>query len=312
MRKALTPTTKPAGKKMRAVKRSATFCFLFVLIPALDAVLCAQVSDSSGVNQKRFQPVVISAGAAYAGSLVALSNLWYSDFERSEFHFFNDLAEWKQLDKAGHFFSAYFLSHGTSRTLGWCNVPARKADLAGAVTGFLLLAPIELLDGYSAAYGASSGDLLANAGGAAFFLGQERLWNEQRLLPKFSFSTTRYAALRPEVLGKGTLGEIVKDYNGQTFWISADMDKFMPFPEWLNLAVGYGAEGMVHARDADNRAAGYHARRQFYISLDPDLSAIKSHSKVVKTLLFLAGMIKIPSPTLSLSGGRVAAHPFFF
>jgi hypothetical protein len=30
---------------------------------------------------------------------------------------------------------------------------------------------------------------------------QELLWKEQRITPKFSFHSTKYAALRPDVLG---------------------------------------------------------------------------------------------------------------
>jgi hypothetical protein len=210
------------------------------------------VDSTHSVNKKRLRTLAISGTVAYGGTLAGLSHLWYSDTKSQPFQFFNDNAEWKQVDKMGHFFSAFYFSYGTSRALQWCDVPKKKSDLVGSLVGFGIMLPIEILDGFSDAYGASTGDLLANAAGSAFYLGQSALWNEVRIHPKFSFHRTRYAAFRSDLLGNDLTSEILKDYNGQTFWFSIDMDKFVRFPSWLNIAVGYGAEGMVYARDHQN------------------------------------------------------------
>ena len=277
-------------------------------------VAFSQIPDSAQtVNKKRLKAFAISGTVAYGATLAGLSRLWYADSESQPFQFFNDNAEWKQVDKLGHFFSSFYFSYGTSRALQWCSVPPQKSDLIGSIVGFGVLLPIEILDGFSDAYGASPGDLIANAAGSAFFLGQTCLWNEIRLYPKFSFHRTRYAELRSDVLGNDLTSEILKDYNGQTFWLSVDMDKFIKFPKWLNLAAGYGAEGMVYARDHQNIAAGY-ARpyRQYYLSFDFDLRAIKSRSKTVNTLLFIANMVKIPAPTVEFSNRGVKFRALYF
>jgi hypothetical protein len=244
---------------------------------------------------------------------VALQKLWYSVTPHQDFRFFNDNAEWKQVDKLGHLYSAFYLSAGTSHVLRGCNLPANKANLIGSLVGFGLMLPIEILDGFSAGYGASAGDLVANAGGAALFYGQTVLWKEIRLYPKFSFHHTDYAPLRPSILGDSPVSEIFKDYNGQTYWLSFDVDKFFRFPRWLNIAVGYGAEGMVYARDEQNVQAGYpEPYRQYYLSLDIDLTAIRTNSKFVKTLLAFVSLVKLPSPTLEFNSKGVKFHPFYF
>jgi len=259
-------------------------------------------SRSNDLNKRRLRIFTVGAVAAYGGAMAGLNKLWYENNGQTSFHFFNDNPEWKQVDKAGHFFSAFHISHGTSGLLRSFNVPQQKSDLIGALTGFGVLLPIEILDGHSKAYGASVGDLLANTGGAAFYFLQSRLWSEVRIHPKFSFHRTNYARLRPEVLGHDLAEELMKDYNGQTYWLSVDIDKFTPFPKWLNLAVGYGAQGMVYARDHQNIDAGFNTPyRQYYLSLDLDITAIHTNSKAVKTLLFLINMVKIPSPALSFS-----------
>ena len=265
----------------------------------------------SPVNKKRLNTLVIGAGVAYTGSMIVLNEVWYSQSPRQSFHFFNDAQEWKQVDKAGHFYSTFQLSSLGSQGLQWSNVPRRKADRIGAVTGFLINSSIEIFDGFSADYGASATDLIANACGAGFYLGQQLGWREIRIYPKFSFHTTSLAPENPNTLGTG-FSQVIKDYNGQTYWLSVDMDKFMRFPRWLNLCVGYGAENMIHAHDAQNQEAGYVPYRQFYLGLDIDLTAWKSKSKALNTLIYFVNRIRLPAPAIEFSQGRVKGHFLYF
>ena len=293
---------------MKTTTRRSILVTLLLCMPAL-----AHAQQRDSVNNRRLRTVVIGSAAAYTVTLAGLNSLWYSDSHRQSFRFFDDNAEWKQIDKLGHFYSAFYFSYGMSRILQWSSVPAGNSDLIGAISGFAVLVPVEIFDGFSDAYGASTGDLIADAGGAVFYLAQTRLWKQPRILPKFSFHRTGYASLRPDLLGDNLAGEILKDYNGQTYWLSVDMDKFIRFPRWLNIAAGYGANDMIFARDGQNHAAGYNPYRQYYIGLDFDPSAIRTRSKVVKTLLFVAGMIKIPAPALEFSSRHgVRLHALAF
>jgi hypothetical protein len=288
------------------------FCYLtLLLIFSFSCFFTTNAQDSS-INRRRLRAFEITSGTAYLATLYGLNRLWYKDSEQQSFRFFNDMPEWKQVDKLGHFYSSFYFSYGTSQALQWCRVPVKKSDMIGALTGFLILVPVEIFDGYSDAYGASVGDLIANAAGSSFFLGQKLLWKGVRLFPRFSFNYTRYAAQRPEVLGDNKVSKIFKDYNGQTYWISADMDKFMSFPRWLNLAVGYGASSMIYARDSQNRSLGYNPYREYYLSVELDLTAIQTRSKVLKTVLFLVSAIKIPAPALEFSRKKIAFRPLQF
>jgi len=168
--------------------------------------------------------------------------------------------------------------------------------------GFLIMAPIEILDGFSAEYGASWGDLVANAVGSGTAMAQYMIWNEARFKPKFSFAPTSLASERPNVLGDGFHEEFIKDYNGQTYWLSADIYSFLPkqtkFPKWLNLALGYGVQNMIYASDYQNEIAGYDAYRQYYLAIDFDLSYLNSRSKALNTLLYLVDLIHLPAPAI--------------
>lgn len=278
--------------------------------------LVAQKNDSAYshnvVNTKRLNAFIATSATTYSVAMVGLHQLWYKNNEQQSFRFFNDNAEWKQIDKAGHFFSAFYLSAATSEALQWSGVKPSKSDLIGSLTGFLVLLPVEIFDGHSAAYGASTGDLIANAAGPAFYLMQKSAWNQIRIQPKFSFHQTGYAALRPNTLGDTFMSELLKDYNGQTYWLSADMDKFIKFPKWLNLAVGYGGQSLVYGRDNENYSFGFDPYRQYYLSLDFDLTAIPTRSKFVRTLLHIGSIIKLPAPTLELSRKGNRFHILYF
>jgi hypothetical protein len=168
------------------------------------------------------------------------------------------------------------------------------------------------LDGFSKEWGFSTGDIIANASGTGLLIGQELLWQEQRLQLKYSFHQTRFASQNPELLGENFIEQTLKDYNGQTYWISANIWSFKKdskIPKWLNLAVGYGAENMITGfkTENDNRF------RQFYFSLDVDLTKIKTKSKFLKTVFSTINFIKIPAPTLSFSSKRkVKFHTVYF
>jgi hypothetical protein len=268
--------------------------------------------DSTSLDTRKLRNLAIASGVGYTAGLITLNHVWYKDTEKQTFQFFNDNAEWKQVDKTGHFFASFYLSDLSSRALRSCNMPAKKADVYGALSGFILTIPIEILDGYSDGYGASAGDIVADAAGPLFFLGQKLAWHEVRIQPKFSFQRSGYAPLRPTLLGDDLISEIVKDYNGQTYWLSFDMDKFITFPKWLNLAFGYGAQEMIYARDHQNEAQGLNPYRQYYLAVDLDLTFIKTRSTFVKALIYLVSTVRLPAPAMEFSRGGVKFHPFYF
>lgn len=286
---------------------------LLLIFPLITGktVLSQHLGEDS-INRKRLTGLVAGATVGYTGTVLGLSEVWYSNFDRQPFTFFDDSREWLQVDKVGHFYSAFQISNASSRMLRWSGVSKRKSDKIAALSSFLMISTIEVFDGRSSGYGASISDLMANALGSGFYLGQQLLWAETRLHPKFSFHTTHFSDVRPDVLGNNLIERIVKDYNGQTYWLSIDVDKFATFPKWLNIAVGYGAHEFVYADKETNLINGYTPYRQYYLSLDFDLTAIKTRSKALKSLFQVLNMIKLPSPTFEFSKKGLKSYPFYF
>ncbi len=259
------------------------------------------------INKKRLTAVIATGGALYAGSMIGLYSMWYKDYPQTTFHFFNDNKEWLYMDKIGHTFSSYYLGRIGYEALRWSGVSEKKSIWYGGMLGFVFLLNVEIFDGFSAEWGASTGDVIANGLGTALFIGQQLTWSEQRFLIKFSFHQTEYPQYRPDLLGKNLIQEIIKDYNGETFWLSGNIHSFLrkesKFPKWINIAFGYGAEGMTGATGNPPEYEGqpipqFDRYRQFYFSLDVDYTRIKTRSKVLKMFFTVISFIKIPFPTL--------------
>jgi uncharacterized protein YfiM (DUF2279 family) len=263
-----------------------------------------------------------------AGSLIALNHAWYNDHVRTSFHTFNDSKEWLQVDKAGHTWSAYTFSRISGDLWKWTGIDDKKAVLAGSITSLVYLTGIEYLDGHSSKWGWSWSDIAANVTGAGIYASQELLWNEQRIIIKFSSHKGTYDASLAErtndLFGQSTIERLFKDYNHQAYWLSVNLKSFIPeskIPGWLNIAVGYGAEGMLGGfenkwTDKNNIARERHdiARmRQYYISPDIDLTKINTNSKGLRTLFNILNYIKVPAPALMInSKGKLKAYPLYF
>ncbi|MBW3545177.1 MAG: DUF2279 domain-containing protein, partial [Bacteroidetes bacterium] len=172
----------------------------------------------------------------------------------------------------------------------------------------------EILDGFSAAYGASAGDMIANSAGALLFGSQQLVWGQQFLTLKYSFHPTSWAAIRPKTLGSSVLQQSLKDYNGQTYWLSADLAQLsnQRTPAWLNLALGYGASGMVFGSPEHNQQAGYQAFSQLFLAPDLNLKHIRSNKKAIRLLLFVLDGIHLPLPALEFSQNKLYFHPVYF
>jgi hypothetical protein len=88
-------------------------------------------------------------------------------------------------------------------------------------------------------------------------------------------------------------------------------------PKWLNLAFGFGAEGLISAKEdifINTIFLPEKKRfRQFYLSFDVDLTKIKTQSKFLKTLFSTINFIKFPAPTIeTTSNGRFKFHLLYF
>lgn len=211
------------------------------------------------------------------------------------------------MDKVGHATTAYNVAAIQTDLLRWGGVKPGVAALAGTLTALGFLTMVEIMDGHSVKWGFSKGDMLANLAGCALFEGQQLMWGQQRVSLKYSYHHTLFTHYAPGELGRNLPQQMLKDYNGQTYWLSINIGSFLParsdFPNWLNLSAGYGAEGMIGGVKNPTEINGspvpaFKRYRQFYFTFDTDLYRTNGLSPLSTTLLKLNRTVKMPTPTI--------------
>lgn len=306
------------------------FLFLIIVTPVLSfcqSRLNPFLTPSDSLNKKRVYLIAGSWTAIYGGTMIGLNQLWYKNYPRSSFHFFNDMGEWEQVDKAGHCYTSYFEGVWSVTAMKWAGLSDKQAAWYGGLTGSVLQTTIEILDGFSSKWGFSVEDFSANTLGSALVVSQQLAWKEQRIQLKFSSHPVRYPSelksRANNLYGTSLPEKVIKDYNGQTYWLSVNPSTFMNeekrFPKWLNVSVGYGAEnmygGFINSWEEGGviKSASQQRIRQFYLSLDADLTHIHTKSHLLKTLLLMINSIKVPFPALEYNtGNKLVLHPFYF
>ena len=276
---------------------------------------------AANYNPQRVRGIIITESVTGAAITVGLNYLWYRKFPHSRFHFFNDNNEWLNMDKVGHATTAYNIAAGQNDLLRWSGVKPGNAAVIGSLSALAFMTMIEIMDGHSSKYGFSKGDMLANIAGCVLFEGQQLLWKEQRMGLKFSYHTTIFPQYYPDELGRKLQQKILKDYNGQTYWLSINIASFLPqssgFPRWLNLAAGYGAEGMIGAVKNPSEINGksippFNRYRQFYLSFDTDLYRIKNLTPATATLLSVNRIFKMPAAAYEWNSIQRSIFHFFY
>lgn len=269
------------------------------------------------VHQTRLKALAIGTGVLYSGALVGLNELWYNQYERSRFHFTNELNHWKQMDKAGHAYSSYYESLAAYHLLRWSGLTPGESLWYGGLAGFVLQSPIEVLDGFSKKWGASAGDVSANAFGSALFISQQLAWERQVLHMKFSHAPSSFASKRPDILGSNAVQEVIKDYNSQTYWLSVAINDLVPqtdpLPRWLSIAGGYGAKGMLGNNSNPSAYDNIKRRRTYKLALAINPAKIHTSSLFLNTLLDALSAIKLPLPGIQYDRvkgfqGKVVAY----
>ncbi len=298
------------------------FAFLLVgLFVSSKGMAQETASDTSRVKAGKLIPIIATESALYVGSMAYLQFVWYKDVPRVPFEFYDDSKGYLQIDKFGHVFGSYLESYLGYQWLRSAGVRKKHALLYGATLGLVLQTPIEVFDGLYEGWGFSWSDMAANAAGSGLVIGQELLFEEQLLKYKFSFTRSSYARLSNGYLGNTYLQSLFNDYNGHTYWLSLPVNRVMfknKLPDWLSMAVGYSANGMVgefeNIRSYNGVAIPSFPRyRQFLFSLDIDWTRIKTRSKFLRTILKGMFFIKLPFPALEVNTqGQLKGYWLYF
>ena len=287
--------------------------YIFLILLFNNNLFSTNFSINPKEKNKKLNQLIFYEVGTYSLGLVAMNELWYKNYPKSNFHFINDNSSWLQMDKMGHIATSYYSGVNGIKLYRWAGIDDKKAIWIGGLRGTFYNSIIEILDGFSENWGASMGDFASNSFGSLIAISQELYWKEQRILIKYSYSRSDLSYENSELFGDNFFQRTFKDYNGQTYWISMNINSIFrldnsQFPDWLNLALGHSAKDMT----SPNNTTDDGRYRQFFLSFDIDLMRIKSKNKIFSVLSNIFGYIKIPFPTVEYSNNQFTLHPIYF
>ncbi len=224
----------------------------------------------------KIRPVTTAIlGGIYVGAAVWLhihqQNAWWSG-NRGKFHFEEDWVSAMQVDKAGHAFGGYITSYTMSEGLIAAGFSWDDATIWGAVFGLAYQTYVETEDGFAKQWGFSPSDWYFDALGPLFFLSQHYVPALQNITPKWQFVPSEWTG-KPVIRRPRTF---IDDYNSSTFWWSLNVYNILPdkmkkyWLPWLNIAVGYGVDG-IDVNPDPNGPPDQYSNRRFIIGLDYNL-----------------------------------------
>ena len=298
-------------------------------VPVADTIPTYISKKDPSFNRKK---LFITTGiATYTTISAGLYLAWYKQFDQSSFHLFNDLGEWQNMDKAGHIYSAYMQTYLIDSGANWAGYSHSQSLLIGSLSSLLGQTTIEVMDGFSSGWGFSLSDMVGNVLGTSLYVLQDYYWNDQKFRLKMSYSPINYSQLpitsatgtaqsslhnRADELYGSRLERFIKDYNGQTIWISANLSALTgieAIPDWMALSLGYSGNNMFGGYEnswsegseiynVDNSL--YPRSPQFILALDYDLTSIETNNKVFKSLSRILNIFKFPAPGVSYTHGE--------
>ncbi len=209
-------------------------------------VLTNGVETLSGWERDRV--VLATTGAGVAGVTVWGVFNWdyFSKAPNAESEgWFGADTEDGGVDKLGHLYVTYLLSHGVATLYEHWRFSQADAALYGALTSFAVMGYMEFGDSFSS-YGFSYEDMLMNTAGAllGYLLYVRPDWSEK-------------IDLRCEVGLSPSQADVVTDYDNTRFLVALKLNGFEWFREsWLRhveLHAGYYAEGYWDDAEPDER-----------------------------------------------------------
>ena len=231
-------------------------------------------------------------------------NAWWSGEESQGFFF---RADWdddmRDQDKWGHFFGGYHLTRIGDAVLRNACISPRKAIAISAIYATLFQLQIEIWDARFEKYGFSYPDLIANTAGMAYAVAQQKYPTLQRVKPTMSYS--RSAAMRARDAGRIPDSEIRAslDYSGQTYWMSAEIDPFLPpearryWPDALRFSVGHSITDWIDPTTGQSKRA----QRKILLSLDLDASKLPGDHPLWRSVKNSLSYIRLPAPALQIT-----------
>lgn len=261
-------------------------------------------ADTTGVLWSRAIPfsAAIVAGATI-GQVKQAQTYWRSS---TAWYLNNgdDLRYAAGADKFGHAFAAYAITVLVREGMLWSGVDTTTSVWIAAAVATAHQLLVEYRDATSIAsdrvyypyLGWSWGDVAANIAGALLPVAQH-YWGRQ--MPLLSMLRYKFSFRPSDKVRNGFYNSLLDDYESQYHWMSVPLNAVLPFNKaWWGRFFGIG---LGHSVREIVRAPGdytYNGKQEIWLTLDYNLEAIETTCDVLRQVLRVVNMIRLPAPCI--------------
>jgi hypothetical protein len=297
------------------------FLYKFILFTTLSSLCIFPQNDSLNSTQKAKASPYLNRALILAGGLAALdaglwfynSQVWY-DHPTTKFHTFNDWYNSKlNVDKLGHIHMATVYTKMLKPAFEWAGFNRNDSYLYSSLTAWLFQLQMEIYDSFFAEWGFSWWDIASNTAGSFYpYL--------QQIYPPLKIVNLKYSYHPSNAYKDKSFTHFIADYEGTTYWLTLDLNEILPkqldnlWPDWLNIAIGYGGENLVNQfganEDINRRGLG---KEEWYLAFDYNLIKIfnPDENTFLYQLLDFLNLFHLPSPTVRFSPSAIYYGIYF-
>ena len=245
-----------------------------------------------------------------------MDRAWYQGRKQDHIRWINDWSgeTYLSLDKTSHFMNGLFMAQSLTDAYAWSGFGRPWAALLGTLTSWAALLEVEMRDAHFDQWGFSIPDFIANTAGASVPLAHTLFPATRALRFKFSYHPSalyldrKKRAAPPE---QPHIDHLIDDYEGMTFWMTVAIDEFLRgraeevWPDYLGLALGYGAVGL-HGSNVKSKGPNKYfpdrpdARPEFFVALDYDTRFLPGQGRLWRYLKTQLNWIHWPTPALRI------------
>jgi hypothetical protein len=283
--------------------------------PAARLSAAAAADSASGLKPRRLALLGGAGLGLHSLGFRYFDRAWYLGQKQDHIRWINDWdgETYLNLDKGGHLMSGCIMAQSMTDGLVWAGMSPVLSALVGTAISWGVLLEIEMRDAYYDQWGFSIPDFTANTLGASIPLLHTLIPQTRALQFKFSYHPSQLYRQRADRAAddRPHTDSMIDDYEGMTFWATLQVHPLLPprmaarWPEYLGVALGYGASGL-HGANVKSRGPNKYyddlpaARPEVYLALDYDARQLPGDGDLWAELKRQLNWIHLPAPALRL------------
>lgn len=304
---------------MSVIKGLFFLCCLSLYSSSASGAEALRSSSIPQVTGIQFDRLALISGSGVAFRYLGyryVDRAWYQGQKQDHIRWIQDWSgdTYLNLDKGGHFMAGLFVAQTLNDAYTWSGFRPRTAAVLGTLTSWVALLEVEMRDAYFDQWGFSVPDFSANTIGAsipllyAFFPATRAVGFKFSYHPSQLYRQRRERAAAP---AEPHIDHIIDDYEGMTFWATVAPEPFLRgrakeiWPDYLGLAVGYGATGLHGSNVKSKGRERYYkdlpnARPEVFLALDYDPRYLPGKGPIWQYLKTQLNWIHLPAPTVRI------------